>query len=255
MVGVQVGTGRGGQAVPVFAQPVLALLLAGRAAEVGRGAAHVVDVPLEAGVFRQGGDFTDDALVAAGGDHPALVKGQRAEFTGPEAAPVVGDGEADLFDGGHAAHTVVDRVRLPHVGQLGHVVQLRRGQGHGGGIGDEIAVPVGLDDGPAPDGVVLIVLHQIGLGVGFFALADGLIGGDGERGVVAGRGVLGQEAGALHVGDLAHRRSGGQGLGDVGHGPLAHAVDEQVGLGVQQDRAADLILPVVVMGEAAEGGL
>ena len=122
MVGVQVGAGGGGQAVPVLAQAVFQLLFAGGAPEVGGGSPHVVDVPLEPWVLGEGSDLPEEALMAAGGDHPPLVKGQGAELTGPEAPPVVDDGEPHLLDGGHAPHAVVHRVGLPHVGQFRHLV-------------------------------------------------------------------------------------------------------------------------------------
>ena len=59
---------------------------------------------------------------------------------------------------------------------------------------------------------------------------------------------------AADVAQIAHRLPGGQPFDDLHQRPLAHAVDEQVGLGVQQDRAADLVAPVVVMGEASQAG-
>ena len=134
VVGVQVGAGLRGQTGPVFTQTVLELLLTGGVPEGGGGAAHVVDVPLEARVLGEELGLPEDALVAAGGDDPPLVEGQGAEVAGPEAAPVVGDGEANLLNGGHAPHAVVHGVGLPHIGELGHPVHLLGGEGHGRGI-------------------------------------------------------------------------------------------------------------------------
>ena len=165
------------------------------------------------------------------------------------------DREPDLLDGGHAPHAVIDRMGFPHVGQFRHMVQLCRGQGHGGGIVDEVLTAVGLDDRLAPDGVVLIVLHQVGGGVGLLVPGHLLIGGHPDGGIPAGIRGVGGIAGALHLGDLPNRRPLGQQGSDLRHGPLAHAVDQDVGLGIEEDGAADLVLPVVVVGEAAEGGL
>ena len=139
VVGVQVGAGLRRQTGPVPAHTVLELFLAGGTAEGGGGAAHVVDIALEARVVGQGGHLPDDALVAAAGDGAPLVEGQGAEIARPEAAPVVGDGEAPLLNGGNAPHLVIHGVGLPDIGQLGHPVHLRRGQGGGGGIDDEEA--------------------------------------------------------------------------------------------------------------------
>jgi hypothetical protein len=43
--------------------------------------------------------------------------------------------------------------------------------------------------------------------------------------------------------------------GDLPDGALAHAEDQQIGLAVHQDRAAHLVRPVVVVGDAAQRGL
>ena len=109
-----------------------------------------------------------------------------------------------------------------------------------------------LHDGAAPDGIVLLVLHLVGHGVGLFIGGDLLKGGHLHRRVAAGVGAVGQEAGTLHVGDLLHRHLGGQLGSDLPGGALAHAVDQQVGLAVHQHRAAHLVLPVVIVGVAAQ---
>ena len=55
VIRVQIGTWGGGQAVPVLAQAVFALLLAGGPAEIGGGAAHVMDIAFEPRVLGEGG--------------------------------------------------------------------------------------------------------------------------------------------------------------------------------------------------------
>ena len=49
--------------------------------------------------------------------------------------------------------------------------------------------------------------------------------------------------------------SGREPTGDLDDRLLAHAEDHQVGLGVEQDRAADGVAPVIVMGQAPQRGL
>ena len=255
VVGIQIGTGPGGQTVPVPAQAVLQLILAGRAPEIGGGPAYVVDVALEAGVSGQSRDFTDDALMAPGGDHPPLVEGQGAEFTGAETPAVVDDGEADLFNGRNTSQRVVGRVRLPLVGQFRHVVQLRRGQRGHRGIDDEIPLPMGLDHRPAPDRVVFVVLRQIGGGVGPFVSGNCFKGSYLHRRERAGVGASGGKAGAFYSGDPGRRRALHQESGDLQSGLLAHAVHQQIRLRVEQEGPAHLVVPVVIMGEPPERGL
>ena len=68
-------------------------------------------------------------------------------------------------------------------------------------------------------------------------------------------------AGAHGVGDAAHvaqvldRLARGEPAGDRHDLVLAHAEDDQVGLGVEHDRPADGVAPVVVMRQPAERGL
>ena len=53
VIGVQIGAGLRRKAAAVLAHTALLLLLAAGVAEVGAGAAHVVDIALELGILRQ----------------------------------------------------------------------------------------------------------------------------------------------------------------------------------------------------------
>ncbi len=67
----------------------------------------------------------------------------------------------------------------------------------------------------------------------------------------SGRGAL-DERGAAHVGDLVHRLLRGQPVRDLDNGALGVAVQQQVALGIDQDGAAHLVGPVVVVRDAAQ---
>ena len=60
---------------------------------------------------------------------------------------------------------------------------------------------------------------------------------------------------ATHVAQVAHRASGRQAVSDVDNCPLAHAVDQQVGFAVQQNRTADFIAPIIVVGDTPQARL
>jgi len=66
---------------------------------------------------------------------------------------------------------------------------------------------------------------------------------------------LAHEGGAADVGDRLDRLLRRQPVRDLDDRPLGVAVDQQVGLGVDQDRAPHLVRPVVVMRDAAQGRL
>ena len=76
---------------------------AGGLAEVGGGAAYVVDVSLELWVSSEQLGFFQQTFVAAALDDAPLVEGQAAEGAFAEAPAVAGQTELDLPDGGHAA--------------------------------------------------------------------------------------------------------------------------------------------------------
>ena len=112
-----------------------------------------------------------------------------------------------------------------------------------------------LEDGLARHCVVLPVLDHVGLGVGPFGIPDLLKGGAGHLGIDAVGRIAGQKGRALHVLDLADGSPRGQAGGDLPGGPLPHAVGQQVRPAVQQNAPADLVLPVVVVSETAQGRL
>ena len=86
----------------VLAHAAALLLLAAGVAEVGAGAAYIVDVALEPRLVGQQLRLLQHRFDGAAGDHPPLVEGQRAEVAPAEAAPVMCDGELHLLDGGDA---------------------------------------------------------------------------------------------------------------------------------------------------------
>ena len=250
VIGVQIGAGLRRKAAAVLAHTALLLLLAAGVAEVGAGAAHIVDIALELGILRQQPGLLHHRLDGAAGDHASLMERQCAEVAAAEAAPVVGDGEPHLLNGGDARG--VHGVYLPRIGQGVQVVQLLPAQGTGGGIHHQQPPLAGLEHGAAPDGVVLVVFDLRGAGVGLLVGADLLVGGAGRL-MEAAAAIVGGDIGrAWYVGDLLHRRLFGETAGDLRRGALAHTVDQQVGGGVEQDAPAHLILPVVVVGEAPQ---
>ena len=178
MAGIQIFAGCGSQTGAIFAHAVLHLLSAAGVAEVGRRTAHVVDIPLEQGISGEALHLPHHALVAAGSNHPSLVEGQRAEIASPEAPPVVGHGEAHLLNSGHAAQRVIHGVDLPGIGQLRYEVQLLPAQGNGRRVHHQGLATVGLEEGPAPDGIMLLVFNLGSQGVVPFIGADSLIGGN-----------------------------------------------------------------------------
>ena len=101
------------------------------------------------------------------------------------------------------------------------------------------------------DGVHVLLLHVKA------ARVVELIGG---KVVPAGQQVVvvdlveraGAVDGAVDIGDLIDGQARVERIGDLDDRVLAHAVDEDVGARIEQHRALELILPVVVVGQAAQ---
>ena len=253
VVRIQILTRLRGQAAPVFAAAVLLLPGTGGVAEVGGGAAHIVDVSLKLRVFRQDLRLPHHGLDAPGCHHPPLVEGQGAEVAPAEAAPVVGDREAHLLDGGHPLG--IHGVHLPGEGQVIEPVQLLPGQRAGRRIGREIPPLAGLHHAAAPDGIVLVVLQLGGRGVLPLILPHPLVGGDSHRAVDTPVRLGCDVRRAPDIGDLPHGDFVGKPPGDLPGGRLPHAVHQQVRRGVKEDGAAHLVVPVIVVGKASQGRL
>ena len=192
--------------------------------------------------------------MAPGLDDAALVEGDGAEGAAPEAAPVGGEAELDLLNRRNAPGLLVAGVVGVLVGQVVGLVHLRFRQGLLGRVLDHELPAVGLDQGLGGEGVRVDVLGVEGPGIG------GLVGlhrlpvreGDAVYHLVRGPGAV---HGAVQEGQIVDGEAGVQGVGHLHNGPLPHAVEQQVRLGVQEDGALHLVAPVVVVGQPPETGL
>ena len=141
-----------------------------------------------------------------------------------------------------------------HVGQTVDLVHLLLRERHGRRILHDTPLIVLLQELPAADRVLLEVLDLERLRKGLLVLADSLEGR--QLDVVPGVILVGHAvAGAVDVLDVRDLDALLQVGGDLEDGALAHAIDQQVGLAVDEDGAADGIRPVIVMRHAAQARL
>ena len=57
------------------------------------------------------------------------------------------------------------------------------------------------------------------------------------------------------MGQLVDRDAGLETFGNLNDRPFAHAVNQQISPGIKENRTADLFLPVIIVGKAAQAGL
>ena len=149
---------------------------------------------------------------------------------------------------------------VAHKGKSVDLVHLFRAKGRHWGILHYNFVPVALNNGSAAHRVVLGLLNFAGFCVKPLALFVGnphkLKGGallrPRNRSVVGGvyRVACTQNIGKR--GNILTRR---QSVGDLGDVLFPHAVHKQIRARFDKHRGAHPVVPVVVMGEAAQGGL
>ena len=227
---------------------------------IGRGAAYVGDGHLAAtGLGHQLAGLGQDGLLAAGADAAPLMQGQRAEGTAAATAAMAGDAGAQHLVGRDGL--AVAGMGRAGVGQGVDLVHLFRGQGPGRRRQHQGAVAHHLL-GPGVLAVHLLFQHlgqaQQFRGLGLHGLVRGQLH---ARQVEPFLGQIHGDVVLVHLGqpgravDAVQALAFGQTAGAFQHGQLAHAVDEQVGLGIQQDGAAQAVGPEIIMGGAAQRGL
>ena len=231
---------------------MLELLVAGGTAKVGRWSTHIVDVALKLGIAREQLGLAHDRVVAAHLQHASLVEGEGAKRALAKTAAVGANGKLDLGKGRHAAHCVVVGMPIACVGELGHLVHLvGRQRRRRRVLHHEHAVGVGLYQAMPGDGVHVLLLHVKAARV--VELVGGKVVPAGQQVVVVDLVERTRAVdGAVDIGDLVDGQSRVERVGDLDNRVLAHAVDEDVGARVEQYRALELVLPVVVVGQAAQ---
>ena len=247
------------QAAAIRAHAVLALLVTGGTEEVGRGPAHVGDITLEVRIAGERLRLADDALAAAHLQRAALMERERAERALPEAPAIGRDGELDLGERRHAAGLIVvgvpgarvrklvDRVHLLGRKQrrrrvLHHVHPMRIGL-HKAVGGDVVHVAI-------LDGEAARVRQAVGLEI--VPRGEQLVIVDLGKRLLAAAHTVDR---AVDIRDLVDGQARGERVGHLDDGVLAHAVQHEVGAGIEQDAALEGVGPVIVVGEAAQARL
>ena len=225
VVGIHIFAGCGVEALPPAAGTFGQLLFAGRVAEIGGGAAHIVDVALEILVLHHELRLFQDGFMAPHLDDPPLVEGQGAEGAGPEAAPVAHQAKLHFLNGGHAPGLFVAGVVGAAVGKIVNRVHFRRGQGLLGRVLHHKFFSVLLRQPLGGEGVAVAVLNFEGLGVAALIFLHFLKGGqqDGGEALIQ---LGGFENRAVDVGDVLYVHAGVQGIGNLHNALFSHAVHQ-----------------------------
>ena len=252
VVSNQVGAGFRGETLSVFAGTDFQLLPTSRRSEIGSRPANVVDVAFEFGVVCHLHSFLDDRSLASRLHDPPLMESQSAEIAAAVAAAVGRNAELDLLDGGDAARIFIHRMIGPHVGKRVDVVHLhhrerlcRRILDHIQGSVVDFIEDLGLE------WVCILILDAEALRIRAAVTFYLLIIRQTDR-VVDPLRVAGLIDSTRDKCDIADRKSRGERVSDLNDTVLAHAVGNKVCSGIEENRPADRIRPVIVVGKAAK---
>ena len=255
MIDEEVFAGGGEQALPLGTDPLFELLLAARMPEVGGRPAHVVDIALKILFPGHPRRLRCDGVVAANLDDPALMKGQGTEAAAAEAAPVGGQAEPDLPDRGDPAQRLIGGVGVPPVGQGVNPVHLVGGKRLLRWIlYDKAAFAVGLRQTFGGKRVGVAVLGVKALGIPFPVGQQRLVGRQRQT-VIHLIEALCAVNRPVDEGDIFDIQPARKGVGHLNDAALPHAVHQQIGLAVEQNRPFERIGPIIVMRQPSQAGL
>ena len=284
MVYIEVGTDFGVDARGALALSADVEVATAHAIHIGRWAAQVGEIAFEVGHFDDLPHFAQDAFFRAAHDKLALVGGNGTERAASETASVHIDGELDHFVGRYLLALVL-RMRQSGVREVETAIDLLGGHRGEGWIDHGIARVVGFFHAytfPLADALedalrfelIALLLNMAKVGRVEFAVAHTLFVGV-EHDIVGADAtvdvLLVFERNGLEDGIFTEQLAEifgccKQFLLVVGEFLLyepaqscqrkfAHAIDEQVGATLLQDAGAQGLLPIVVVGDAPQGGL
>ena len=254
VVGNEIFAGLGEQTLFCGTDAGFQLFFAGGLPEIGRRAAHIVNIALEIRFPRHLTGFGQNGLMASGLNDSALMERQGTKAASTEAAPAGHQTEPYFLNGGHTTGLFIGGVISAHIGQTIDSVHLPLGKGLLGRIlHHKFFRTIGLNQRLAGKGVRVAILGIETLGILPLFFAKLLIRGQdlvGHR----HRGLCGTVHSAVHKGDIPGLETAVEGFRHLHNGPLAHAVQQQIRLGIQQNGAFQLVGPVIVMGQTAQTG-
>lgn len=248
--GHQMGTDLGIQAARAATGHLRRRIAARQPVHVGRWPADVADRAAELGMRAQAVDLGAQRSHRAGLDGLPLVVGDGAEGAAAKAAAMGGQGELDLLV--RRDRFRVGRMRAPAERQGVEPVELRLAQRQCRRVDNDDPVAVRLGERPGIGGVGLLGGEAKSRVVGGGIRGHFLVGRQGQGGRRRGGDQISRAADPVQAGDGL---AAGQAPGHLEQGAFRHAVEEQVGLAVDQQRAAHPVVPVVVVRQTAQARL
>ena len=175
------------------------------------------------------------------------MKGNRAERTAAETAAVMRDGKLHFAQSRNAADLVIARMPRTRIRQCIHLVHILARQQRRRRILHNLLVIVVFHNGFAVHGTLVVILDFEGFGVLFLIGLQLVvfIGIDKLKFRLIVR--LGGKDRAADAADFFNRHALIEHFGDRRRVVFAHAVKQNIRAGINQNAAAHLVVPIVVM--------
>ena len=184
---------------------------------------------------------------------------QRAEIASAKTPPIGGEAEFYLPDGGNPAEPAVHRVIIAHIWQRIDIVHLHLRQRHRRRILDDKGFAViGLEHPVRGERVRVLILNPHAVRERALVLTDRLKIRQ-SHGALCPRGLVGQRGEIscfvnrpADEGDVLHPEAARERVRDLYNTVLTHPVGDEIGAGLQQNRAAHTVRPIVIMPHPSE---
>ena len=232
----------------------LELAIARRTAEIRRRAADIMDVALESRQLRQNLCFAQQRCMAPALDDAPFVRDDRTEIAATEAAALRDEAELHLFDGWHTAHLLVDGMIRPHVRQIVDFIHLRFRERHGRRVLHDTPFAILLGK-PLAANRILLEVFLFERGRKSMLVAPHVVKRRQFSVIVDVIKRRHAEARPRDILDGIDRHALMQVRRDLKQRLFAHAIDEQVGHAVDEQRPAYLVRPVVIVRETPKARL
>ena len=142
--------------------------------EVGRGAAHVVNIALKAWQLGNNFGLANNGFMTAGLNNSSLMGMNGAEGAAAKAAATADNAKLHLLQCRYTALGVVAGMPLAHIGQIINRIHFLLGQRVNRRILHYVFILTTLHHGLAVEGVLLPALQMVGLGEEFFIIPNSL---------------------------------------------------------------------------------
>ena len=211
-----------------------------------------MDIALESGQLHDFMCFRNNAFDASGTHGAPLVECQRTEVAAAEASAVVRQRELYLGNRGNAAVLFIHRMIGSCIGKRVDPVEHFAFQRRHRRVLDKHFVVVILDDGATVDGVLVAVLFGKCFRIQPLVCFEIIVIPAADMLKIDLIFLCAEIDRTADIADLFDRNPAVKQFGKADEDRLTHAVGQNIRAGIDEDRAANTVIPIVVMCKTAQ---